>query len=124
MALTDAQRATVRLYMGWPSRWHQTSNELEQAMSALDSSPEDLANVSAILPKIADIDERILKSLGCVKVAEADSVRLKDDNGLSLLRREGRRLVNQLSSVLGCPRGTDYFGSGRGFAGTNELIYG
>jgi hypothetical protein len=124
VALTEAQRATVRLVMGWPSRWHQTSNELEQSMSALDSSPEDLARVLLILPKIADIDTRITAALGCVRVAEAGTVRMKDDNGLSLLRREGRRLVNQLSSELGCPKGTDYFGTGRGFAGNNALTYG
>lgn len=124
MSLTDAQRATVRLYMGWPSRWHQTSNELEQSMSALDSSPDDEANVVALLPKIANIDTLLTKSLGGAKVEQAGSVKLKDDNGASILRKEGRRLVRQLSSVLGCPIGTDHFSSGRGFAGNNALIFG
>jgi hypothetical protein len=114
MALTSAQRASVRLFMGWPSRWHQTSNELEQSMDALPGSPDDEATVVALLPKIADIDTRILAALGCAKVDTAGSVRLKADNGTKMLRSEGRRLVRQLASVLGCPVGTDHFSSSSG----------
>jgi hypothetical protein len=124
MALTEAQRAQTRLYMGWPSRFKQTSNELEQAMSALDVSPEDLLNVVALLPKIDNIDTLLTRSLSGAKVDQAGSVKLKGDNGASILRKEGRRLVRQLSSVLGCPVGTDHFSSGRGFAGSNMLIFG
>ena len=121
MAFTEAQRATIRLYLGWPARFRSTHNELEQAMTAVGEVAEDSANLLAILPKIAAIDTRLASAMGGSKVDQAGSIILKADNGTSILRREGRRLVRQLSAILACPAGSDFFGTGRGVMGNNYV---
>lgn len=114
MALTEAQKSSVRLFLGWPARFYQNS-PLEQAMDALGVATyaQDEAKLLAVLPKIEAIDAKITATLGhCLAMEQTDAVKFKADNGLGLLRREGRRLVKQLAAILDTPVASDYFGTG------------
>lgn len=113
MALTGTQRASVRLYLGWPARFLQSS-PLEQAMDAVANQPDDEANIVALLPQVAAVDEKLTATITtCLRIARADSVEFKADNGIGLLVRQGRRLVGRISSILAVPIDRDYFGPAR-----------
>lgn len=118
MALTDAQRAEVRLVLGWPARFHQTNTRLEMAMDALTTEPEHEAQVIALLASVADIDTKLLaahKRLKAVQVGTITMSPLRTE--IAGLRMEGRRFVGRLASIVGVPVMNDYFGSSsRGYA--------
>ena len=61
---SEAQRAEIRLYLGWPATFYESSDALEQAMTTIGTErPEDEANAIALLVKIAAHDDKITARL-------------------------------------------------------------
>lgn len=108
MGLSDAQRAQVRLYLGWPARFLQTDSALELAMRALDTTPESEALVTSLLASLADIDTKLEAAHARLKAAKVGSIEL---NGAELvqLRGEGRRFAGRLAALLGVELRVDVF---------------
>ena len=124
MALTDAQRAQVRKYLGWPARWWQTTSQLEMGMNALDQTPAELTEVETMLTALADIDTRITGAYGRLKAMKVGSIELPGHGELMALRSEGRRLTGRLSAKLGVPILADAWGSGgpSAFAEADRMV--
>lgn len=114
MALSSAQKASVRLYLGYSdgSRGGGGS-DLEGAMDGLSSDAETL--VTTRLTSIASIETKLSSSWDRQKVVKAEEVTLAGEGELRALRSEGRRLVAQLAAILGVPVLIDVF-SGAGAA--------
>ena len=111
MALTDQQKADIRLYVGWSARFHQTDTRLEGAMTAVGDLPEHSAQIVDLLAKLKTIDSDLIGSHGRLKANTVGSIELNRSE-LGQRRSEGRRLVGRICSILGVPPGADVFGSG------------
>lgn len=115
--LTAGQRANVRLYTGWPARFHQTDSRLEQAMNAIDtlgnSDDPTFTDLVALLAALADIDTRLTAAYPRIKALKLGSIDLPGTMEIGLLRSEGRRLAGRLASIMGVEIRHDVF-SGNG----------
>ena len=115
MALTDAQKASCRLYLGASDfSASGVSTALERALTALSSSAE--TQVAALLVKLATIETDLSASWDRQKVIKAEEVTLAAEGELRALRSEGRRLARQLGIIFGIEPISDAFGTG--FAAT------
>jgi hypothetical protein len=101
VALTDTQRANVRLYCGWSARYFQTDSRLEQALNSLGSRAEEEALVVAMLASLADIDTRLTAAYKRLKAAAVGKITLPGQLEVMTLRSEGRRFSGRLASTLG-----------------------
>lgn len=131
MALTAAQKAEVRRWLGWPARFHQFDSRLENAMDALATEPEHEAQITnpltgtppGILAELDDIDAKLRDAHKRIKASEVGNIKLNNGREIAWLRREGRRHTRRLAALLGVERRVDVFGSGdvhtfAGFGGT------
>ena len=120
MALSPAERALVRTYLGWSARFHQMDSALEQAMNALDQDSDSLAlvqtPVTGFLARIADVDAKLLGADTTLLVSAAGTVALDPARQVALLRSKGRMFVGRLAALLGVPVREDFF-AGKGPAG-------
>jgi hypothetical protein len=110
VALTDAQKADTRAALGWSARFHQFDSRLEQAMSALDTEPDHEAQVIALIASVADIETKLLASHSRLKASTVGSIKL-NPNEIPMLRKEGKRFVGQIASILGVETRRDIFSS-------------
>lgn len=126
MALTDAQKAQVRLYLGFSdmSRTTPTHWRLESMMGA-SLSAEGEAVVVALLASLSAVDATYTTgSSSALATAGLKSV----DNGAVVwqdgamgvqtsLAAQGRRFVNRLARTLGVEPFADVFGTGAAVSG-------
>jgi hypothetical protein len=110
MALTNAQKADTRAYLGWSARFHQFDSRLEQAMSALATEPEHEAQVIVLLASILDIKTKLVASHSRLKASKVGSIDLNPAE-IPMLRKEGKRFVGEIASILGVETRRDIFGS-------------
>lgn len=124
MALTDTQRAQVRLYLGWPARFWQTTSQLEMAMNAVDGVAAELAQVVALLVSLADIDTRITACYSRLKALKVDAITLPGHGELMALRAEGRKFAGRLAAKLGVPIIADAWTGGgpSAFAAADRMV--
>ena len=128
MALSETQKATVRLYCGWQARFLDIESRLEEAMRSLATQPESEAlitnalNVSppGILAILADLDTKIRAAYARLQASAVGSITLNPAE-VAVLRMEGRRYVGRLCSILGIPRGEDVFSPGSGSRNGNYI---
>jgi hypothetical protein len=112
---TDVQKASIRLYLGWSARFHQSDSRLEQAMSAIEGETTDATHdrIVTMLTSLDDIQERIVDALGRIKAMRVGSIDLPGPMEMGMLRSEGRRFAGQLAATLGVAVRHDVF-SGTG----------
>lgn len=101
MALTEAERVQVRLYMGWSARFFQFDSELEQAMNALDSKPDTEQLIRDLIAECQRIDTAIVNAENRFKAAAVGSIKLTLGNELALLRSRGRQFSGRMAATLG-----------------------
>jgi hypothetical protein len=99
--LSAAERANVRLYLGWVDRFRQTDSRLEQALNAVDGDTDAYNIVESILASIAALETDITAAYKRFKAVKVGSIELEGDKELGLLRSEGRRFSGRLASFLG-----------------------
>lgn len=115
MALTEAQKTKVRMYLGW-ERGYQLNSKLEDKVTNLSATEE--TEVASVLARLASletvIDAGVVSNLHAVK--EVDEVVLRDGDPHEAAYAHGRRLVAQLTALLGVEPnwGKEYFGDGSG----------
>lgn len=102
MALTDAELAEVRWYMGASNLYLQTDTALTRALSAIASKPEAEAKVRAQLAELQRIDEAIRAAEQRFAAESVGSIRLNRGE-LQMLRSRGRQEVGRLAAYLGVP---------------------
>lgn len=108
MALTIAQKADIRLYLGWSARFHQIDTRLEGAMVAVSEDPAHEAQVIALLGEMANIDVKLKAAYPRLQASKVGSIELNVGE-IGMLRSEGRRFVARMSSVLGVEVKHDVF---------------
>lgn len=112
MALTDAQRDSVRQYVGWTFRFLQSDSQLELALNAVDQDTTAQATVISMLAALANIDTAILDAYSRIKAKTlVGEVELMESQEIAILRSEGRRNVGKLAAYLGVPVRQDVYGS-------------
>jgi len=110
MALTETERAEIRMYLGWSARFHQFDNELEGAMNALDdpAKADTLAlfqnplagSPPGFLAVLRDIDAKILAAHGRLKADVVGSIKLNRREAKQLYK-EGKRITSRMARTLG-----------------------
>lgn len=116
MALTDGQKAQIRLYLGYPDVNRSLRPDLEGAMLAVSADAELL--IEDLLTRLDSLQTTLEGQWSYQAVIRAEEVTLSGMNGLIALRQEGKRLVNQLSSILGVKPLTTPFDTGGTRSGT------
>jgi hypothetical protein len=111
MALTDGQKAQIRLYLGYPDVNRSMRPALEGAMLALSADAELL--IEDLLTRLDSLQTTLEGAWAFQSVKRAEEVTLSGFDGLVALRSEGKRLVNQISSILGVQPLTTPFDTGR-----------
>lgn len=111
MALTDTNKADIRLYMGYSARFHNSDSILEFAIDALDSDPEAETIVLGIIVDLQAIDTRIDAVYDRLKATKVCEIEVAGCKEIKVLRSEGRRKVGRMASTLGCPVRHDAFSS-------------
>ena len=105
MALTSAQKANIVFYLGWPSKalvsgsTHYNTTIVTR-LTDLDSDTETI--VTALLTDIATARTKMAASQGRMLVKKVGDIELNTDEN-TLLVRDYRRLVNDLSVLLDIP---------------------
>lgn len=108
MALTGAQKAQCRQYLGWAFGFNDRDSLLEQAFSGLETKPDeellitDILVNGGILASMLDVDARIILAHKRLKAAAVGTIQLNHQE-VADLRREGNRFVARLASLLGVP---------------------
>lgn len=114
MALTDAQKATIRMHFGYSDTARSTS--FESAITSLSAEAE--AKVVVILTQLDTIDTILAASWTRQLIHQAeDGVRLAGHDEIIALRAEGQRLIMNISSIIGVtPARTPYTGASQMYA--------
>lgn len=109
MALTDTQKAQVRMYLGY-ERSRDLYPELENKFGILSAEEETL--IAGILTKLVALDTAIdsVAVGGDLQVIQVDEVKLRDGDPLEVYAAQGRRLVRRLESMFGVFARLDYYG--------------
>jgi hypothetical protein len=116
MSLSAQQQSQLRIYLGYPARFHQTQPELEQAILALVGVPADETEVASLLTKLTDpttgIDFRLGDALDRLQASKVGSIELNPAE-IGMLRSEGRRIVARIAHLMGVTvRGDAFAGKG------------
>ncbi len=108
MALTEAQKLDLRMYLGWSDRFHQFDSELEQAISAMESRAATETKVLALLDECVRVDGLIQGAEGRLKASEVGSITLNPAE-IDRLRERGRTAVKRIATILGVDVREDAF---------------
>ncbi len=119
MALTEAQRLQVRLFLGWQDGFGQFDSRLEQALNHVNNRPELLALVTnaldgdppGLLACLQDIDTKLRASHPRLKASVVGSITLNPGE-VKQLRSEGTRFVKRLAAIIGVEVRSNPFSSG------------
>jgi hypothetical protein len=121
MALTETEKAQIRLYLGWSMRHFQDDPRLEMAFNAV--TPEAEVIIRAELTACILFDTRIDAATKRFKAAEVGSITLQGETELGLLRSLGREHVGRIASTMGVEVKHDVFsGSAPGGQGNWLLV--
>jgi hypothetical protein len=112
MAFTDAQKAKIRRYLGYPDVFRYANSRLESAIDVIGARAEVQALVEADLTALEAIDAKLLtvaSSQGGLK--RIDDIEFYEGQAVSQIRSDGRRLAGRLSITFGVPLAGDVFGT-------------
>ena len=98
MALSDAQKAKVRRYLGYPDVNRRLFSDLEGALTAL--SADGQTEVEDLLAKIANVEGILVASQDRQKVVKAEDVILAGRDEIRALWAEGNRYALTLANIL------------------------
>ena len=101
MPLTDAQRATIRMRLGWADRFEQVDTRLEQAMSSIDSRPDTQILIETELTRLEALDAKMDAAATYFPASAVGSIRVEGAQNLALLRSQYRQAVGRVASLLG-----------------------
>jgi hypothetical protein len=116
--LTDAQKADVYFFAGWPQRYVQINTSIEQGLDQLASRPANEALLGnpltgsppGLLARARQLfDVTIPSAYKRLKVKQAGKIQLDATGELEALAEQGRILAGAICSVLGIERDKDVF---------------
>ena len=117
MAWSEADRATIRSYLGFPALFLQADPRLEAAMTAVlaeadhgtrpDNSTE--LQIRGWLTQLAAIEARLESLWDEAEALQVDELGVDPMRAMVLLRSEGRRIVGRIARALGTAPRHDVF---------------
>ncbi len=110
MALTGAQKAEIRKFLGYSDASAGSYSLLEGRMNAL--SPDGEAQAIVMLADLDAIEDQLRSHWTIQKAKKVEEIELWGYEGLIALQGEGDRLVRQLANLLGVEIANSPFGSG------------
>lgn len=118
-AFTEAERVTIRGYLGYSGLWLQADPRLENAITVVQAianggtRPDDSTEVAirTLLTSLQTIDARLSDLWDQAHARGVDEVRVNPARGAAILRMEGRRLVHRLARHLDTQPRADVFSS-------------
>lgn len=99
--MTDAQRAKVRLYLGYSDQSSGFYSRLEGAITVL--LPEGEEEVVCALEDLELVEGQLRDARRRQKVYKAEDVTLAGHDEIIALYKEGNRLAERISTILGTP---------------------
>lgn len=116
MALTDAQKASCRTYLGYSDIGQGGSaTPLDNRLDSVSVSAE--AQVTTILARLVTIEADLVLAWDRQKVLKAEEVTLAGEGEIRALKNEGRRFCRQLAIIFGVEPRSDAFGAGMATSG-------
>jgi hypothetical protein len=119
MAWSEADRATLRHYLGFPALFDQAEPRLENAIRSVqaeadggtrpDNSTE--TQIRGWLAQLARVEARLEEVWDEAEALKVDELGIDPARALALLRSEGRRVVGNLARALGTVPRHDVFSS-------------
>ena len=113
MAFTTAQKASIRLYLGYPAVHRYANPRLEGALEVIGQDTDSSALVLGILTQLASIETTIQASYQMSGIKRAEDVEFFQTGAGSVVQMQrnfGRRLCGQLSIIIGVDLAGDAFG--------------
>lgn len=109
--LTESQKASIRLYLGYPDYFRDQHTRLESVL--LNLSPESEEIIGGCLDRLATIETALMEAgTDGAGVKRVDEIWF--ENGkvrTSEIKKLGRQYVSRISIVTGVPIYSDVFGS-------------
>lgn len=104
MALTNAQKVSVRYWLGYSGRFYQTDSQLEQAMAAINDADLE-ARIAEVIAQLEAVDAKRADVRSRAGILQVDEIVFQDGKaaGLDALRSEGSMLVGRLAALFGVP---------------------
>lgn len=114
MALTEAERNQVHMYLGWSGRWAQFDGDLTRALNAADMDADSLVFIRAQLDELVRLDTSLTAAESRLKASVVGSITL-NDRELDRLRGRARQAVGRLATHLGVEVRSDAYGPGKSY---------
>lgn len=122
MAFTEPERVKIRRYMGWPPGALQPyyDSQIIRIQSIADggtlATGDTETEVRGLLANLASIETQ-LRALWEMQLAgKVDELGVDPVRATAMLRNEGRRIVNNMASILEATPLFDAFSPGRPYA--------
>lgn len=118
-AWTEAERANLRHYLGFSAIFLQADPRLENAITSVlavadgGTRPDSATQVQiqGWLSDLATVDLRLKDLWIQAPASQVDEVKVNPAVGIALLRKEGRRMVNNIARALSTRPRADIYSS-------------
>lgn len=121
MAFTDAQKAQIRRYLGYPDVYRQANPRLESALNLVGDRPDSKALIEADLAALMTLETKLTAAQAYGGLKRVDDIEFYPNAAQTKsLRDEGRRVVGRISITMGVAPAADVFGAG-GYAGDSWM---
>lgn len=123
---TLAERAKIRMYLGWSDQFRDMDTRLESQMDTVGNRPEaDMgaaSNVRDILAKLANVDSALEGGLGnqTLKAVEGGTI-FQGEEEMKAYRKHGRNLIQRMAIIFDVTPQRDYYGEEAASGGMLEL---
>lgn len=115
MALTNAQKVSIRYWLGYSGRYFQVDSSLEQAMTGVDDADLE-AQIATVLSSLSTIDGQRTTARANAGLKQVDEVVFQDGNNASLraVLEEGSMMIGRLAAMLDVPVRRNAFSTSTG----------
>lgn len=110
-AFTEAQRTSIRRYLGWSARFAQVDTALELALNAIENDTGAYDLVIVLLGKLDGVSTKLDGVYTRLKATQVGTLKLDGATEVAVIRSEGRRFAGQMASIFGVPIRHDAFGA-------------
>jgi hypothetical protein len=109
--LTEDQKASIRLYLGYPDEFRYKHTRLESMLTNLSAPAE--TQIAGLLAKLATIETAFMTTgVTNAGVKRVDEIWFENGSkAASEVRKTGRTLVGRISIITGVPIYSDVFGT-------------
>ena len=131
MAFTDAQKVSIRRYLGYPLGFYDSNYRLESMMDTVGASAVEQAAVETILAELVVVDTAIAaagsttSTAGSLKAIVGDvefyNTTTESNSATVDALSRGKMLVERLRQSFGVELGGRYFGTAPPFSGEMAL---